>query len=80
MGRHRGTGAGGQLLSAARVLIPTAPTLAISNVTRHVGLALLLSFAHFQSAQRALPVIAAYALAAPLMMALYAKRMRRSQQ
>jgi bile acid:Na+ symporter, BASS family len=42
-------------ISAARVLIPTAPTLAISNVNRQVGLALLLSFAHFQNAQRALP-------------------------
>jgi bile acid:Na+ symporter, BASS family len=40
-------------VSAAHLLIPTAPTLAISNVNRHVGLALLLSFAHFQNAQRA---------------------------
>jgi BASS family bile acid:Na+ symporter len=67
-------------VSAAHVLIPTAPTLAISNVNRHVGLALLLSTAHFQNAQRALPAIAAYALAAPLMMVLYAKWMRRSHQ
>jgi BASS family bile acid:Na+ symporter len=67
-------------VSAARVLIPSAPTLAISNVNRHVGLALLLSSAHFQNAQRALPAIAAYALAAPLVMALYAKWMRYSHQ
>jgi bile acid:Na+ symporter, BASS family len=67
-------------VSAAHFLIPTAPTLAISNVNRHVGLALLLSTAHFQNAQRALPAIAAYALAAPLMMLLYAKWMRRSHQ
>jgi BASS family bile acid:Na+ symporter len=67
-------------VTAAHLLLPTAPTLAISNVNRHVGLALLLSFAHFQNAQRALPAIAAYALAAPLMMILYAKWMRRSHQ
>jgi hypothetical protein len=67
-------------VSAAHLLIPTAPTLAISNVNRHVGLALLLSFAHFQNAQRALPAIAAYALAAPLMMVLYARWMRYSHQ
>jgi BASS family bile acid:Na+ symporter len=67
-------------VSAARLLIPSAPTLAISNVNRHVGLALLLTFAHFQNAQRALPAIAAYALAAPLIMALYAKWTRCSHQ
>ena len=63
-------------VTAARVLIPSAPTLAISNVNRHVGLALLLSGGHFQNAQRALPAIAAYAVAAPLVMVLYAKWMR----
>ncbi len=62
-------------IGAARVFIPNAPTLSISNVNRHVGLALLLSSAHFQNSQRALPAIAAYALAAPLMMVLYAKWM-----
>jgi len=67
-------------VSAARVLIPSVPTLAVSNVNRHVGLALLLSSAHFQNAQRALPAIAAYALAAPLVMALYAKWMPAHQQ
>lgn len=65
-------------LGVMRLLLPSARTLAISNVNRHVGLALLLSSAHFQNAQRALPAIAAYALAAPLVMALYAKWQRRS--
>jgi len=50
------------------LLIPSVPTL--------VGLALLLSGAHFQNAQRMLPAIAAYALGAPLVIALYAKRTR----
>ena len=65
-------------VSAARVLIPSVPTLAFSNVNRHVGLALLLSGAHFRNAQNMLPAIAAYAIAAPLVMALYAKWMSRS--
>lgn len=60
-------------LGAARLLIPAERTLAVSNVNRHVGLALLLSGAHFQNTQRALPAVAAYALAAPLVMALYAR-------
>lgn len=59
-------------LGVTRLLLPSAHTLAISNVNRHVGLALLLSSAHFQNAQRALP-----AIAAPLVMALYAKGRRR---
>lgn len=57
---------------------PGASTLAISNVNRHVGLALLLSGSHFQNAKGALPVIAAYALAAPLAMALYTRWQHRS--
>jgi hypothetical protein len=65
-------------LGLARLLIPAHPTLAISNVNRHVGLALLLSTSHFQNAQRALPAIAAYALAAPLVMVVYAVWRRRS--
>jgi bile acid:Na+ symporter, BASS family len=64
-------------VTAARVSIPSVPTLAVSNVNRHVGLALLLSGEHFQNAQRALPAIAAYALAVPLVMVLYAKWVRR---
>jgi BASS family bile acid:Na+ symporter len=57
-------------LTAARLLLPSEPVLAVSNVNRHVGLALLLTGAHFQNAQRAIPVIAAYAFAAPLVMTL----------
>jgi BASS family bile acid:Na+ symporter len=60
-------------LAVVRLLIPAAPTLAVSNVNRHVGLALLLIGVHFQNAQRALPALAAYALAAPLVMALYVR-------
>jgi hypothetical protein len=48
--------------------------------TDTLGLALLLFGGHFQNAQRALPAIAAYALPAPLVMALYAKWMRCSRQ
>jgi hypothetical protein len=63
-------------VSTPYLLIPSVPTLAVSNVNRHVGLALLLSVTHFQNAQRMLPAIAAYALGAPLVMAFYAKWMR----
>lgn len=66
-------------VSVMHVFIPSIPTLAVSNVNRHVGLALLLSGAHFQNAQRALPAIAAYAIAAPLVMALAAKWIRSRQ-
>lgn len=60
-------------LVAMRLLLPAVPTLAVSNVNRHVGLALLLSGVAVQNASRALPVLAAYALAAPLVMALYVR-------
>jgi BASS family bile acid:Na+ symporter len=50
----------------------TTETLVVCNVNRHVGLALLLSGTYFQK-QKALPAIAAYALAAQLMMWLYAR-------
>lgn len=73
-------GLAGCCLSVARLLIPSLPTLAVSNVNRHVGLALLLSGAHVQNAQLALPVIAAYALAAPLIMAVYARTAHRQIQ
>ena len=66
-------------VSVMHLLIPSIPTLAVSNVNRHVGLALLLSGGHFQNAQRALPAIAAYAIAAPLVMALAAKWIRSRQ-
>lgn len=65
-------------IASVRVLIPSAPTLAVSNVNRHVGLALLLSGTHFQNASRAIPALAAYALAAPLMMALYVRCFHRT--
>jgi hypothetical protein len=68
--------------AAARLLFTgsslSPQTLALSNVNRHVGLALLLSSAHFQNASHALPAIAAYALAAPLVMAACAWWMRRA--
>ena len=50
-------------------------TLVVCNVNRHVGLALLLSGTYFRNL-KALPVIAAYALAAQLMIWLYAKLAR----
>jgi bile acid:Na+ symporter, BASS family len=48
-------------------------TLAICNANRHVGLALLLSGQYFHS-KNSLPVVACYALIAPLVMWLYSKR------
>jgi hypothetical protein len=65
-------------VSAARLLIPSIPTIAFSNMNRHVGLALLLSGAHSRNAQHMLPAIAAYAFVAPLVIAIFAKRMGRS--
>ena len=63
-------------MAASRLLLSnrTTPvqTLAISNVNRHVGLAALLSGQHIHD-PRTLPAIAAYALAAPLVMFFYAK-------
>ena len=50
-------------------------TLVVCNVNRHVGLALLLSGTNLGT-QKALPAIAAYALAAQLMILLYAKLTR----
>jgi len=50
----------------------TTETLVICNVNRHVGLALLLSNTHFKNLT-ALPSIAAYALAAQLIMFIYAR-------
>jgi hypothetical protein len=50
-------------------------TLVICNVNRHVGLALLLSGTYFRN-QKALPAIAAYALAAPRMIWVFAKLAR----
>jgi bile acid:Na+ symporter, BASS family len=47
-------------------------TLVISNVNRHVGLALLISGQYLQNS-RALPVLACYALTAPILMGIYAK-------
>jgi BASS family bile acid:Na+ symporter len=50
-------------------------TLVVSNVNRHVGLALLIFGNHFHN-QRALPVLLSYAFAAPLVMWIYAKFVR----
>ncbi len=56
---------------------PGVQTLVISNINRHVGLALLLS-GEYLHAKHALPAIACYALAAPIVMGLYARFARRS--
>ena len=69
-------------LMAVRVLLhrrsPAAQTLAIANANRHVGLALLLAGQQIHD-QRPVPAIAAYALAAVLVMGLYAKFAVRSK-
>jgi BASS family bile acid:Na+ symporter len=69
-------------LAVSRVLLNPGndgvKTLVISNVNRHVGLALLLSGQYFHH-KAALPAIACYALAAPLVMAVYAKLARRGE-
>jgi predicted Na+-dependent transporter len=65
----------GCIAASFAILIPATvatKTLVVCNVNRHVGLALLLSGTYFSS-QKALPAIAAYALAAQLMIWLYAK-------
>jgi BASS family bile acid:Na+ symporter len=48
-------------------------TFAICNANRHVGLALLLSGQYLQIRHGALPVVACYALLAPLVMVAYVK-------
>lgn len=58
---------------------PGVQTLVISNVNRHVGLALVLSGKYLQS-KSSLPAIACYALAAPLVMLVYAKLARRRER
>jgi predicted Na+-dependent transporter len=67
-------------LMAVRLLLgrrsSTVQTLSICNANRHVGLALLLSGQQIHD-QRPVPSIAAYALAAALVMMLYAKFARR---
>ena len=55
---------------------PGVQTLVISNVNRHVGLALLLSGSYLHN-RNCLPAIACYAVAAPLVMGVYAKIARR---
>jgi BASS family bile acid:Na+ symporter len=65
---------GGSLLLLTGETVP-AETLVISNVNRHVGLALLISHAHFRN-HKALPAIAAYAIAAQFMMWLYTRLTR----
>ena len=53
---------------------PGAQTLVICNVNRHAGLALLLSGQYLRTNNNgALPSVACYALAAPLIMGLYAR-------
>jgi BASS family bile acid:Na+ symporter len=61
------------ILTGAATVI--TETLVVCNVNRHVGLALLLSGAYFRN-QKALPVIAAYALAAQFMIWLCSKLAR----
>jgi predicted Na+-dependent transporter len=55
-----------------------APSLALGNVNRHVGLALLLAGQQLQIA-KAVPTILAYAIAAPLVMGLWTWRVRRRE-
>jgi predicted Na+-dependent transporter len=57
----------------------TVQTLSVCNANRHVGLALLLSGQQSRDG-RAVPAIAAYALAALLVMWLYAKFARRERE
>jgi predicted Na+-dependent transporter len=68
---------------AVRLLLgrrtPAVQTLSICNVNRHVGLALLLAGQQIHD-QRPIPAIAAYALAAALVMGLYAKFAPRDAQ
>jgi bile acid:Na+ symporter, BASS family len=64
-------------LVGARLMIPKFPTLAVSNVNRHVGLALLLSGTHIHNGKESLPAIAVYAIFAPLVMALHTKWVRK---
>ena len=70
-------------LAVSRALLsnrtPGVQTLVISNVNRHVGLALLLSGQYMKN-KGALPAIACYALAAPLVMAVYARFARRKER
>ena len=54
-------------------------TLALSNTNRHVGLALLLSGEYLHN-RKALPAVACYALAAPLLMAIAARFARNPNQ
>ena len=68
--------AGSRLLLANDT--PGAQTLVICNVNRHAGLALLLSGQYLRTNNNgAVPSVAYYALAAPLIMGLYAKFARR---
>jgi predicted Na+-dependent transporter len=53
----------------------TEQTLAICNANRHVGLALLIS-GQYLHAERAVPTVASFALLAPLLMMLYARRIK----
>ena len=53
--------------------------LSISNANRHVGMAMLMVGQNIQD-QRPVPAIAAYAFAAMLVMAFYAKFARRNQE
>ena len=60
---------------------PGAQTLVICNVNRHAGLALLLSGQYLRTNNNgALPSVACYAVAAPLIMGLYAGFVRRDDQ
>ena len=46
------------------LLFPSTPTISVTGVDRHVGLALLLSTEHLQSSQKAIPAIASYEILA----------------
>lgn len=69
----------GCLMSVRRLLGQRAvsvQTLSICNVNRHVGLPILLAGSHIHD-QRPIPIIAAYAFAAILVMALFTKFVQR---
>ena len=55
-------------------------TFAICNANRHAGLALLLSTQYFRAKGSTLPIIACYALIAPVVMLLYARYSRPAKE
>ena len=74
--------AGGSLLAMLAIHLSNPvlkPTLALCNVNRHVGLALLLG-GQYVGAKNAIPTVVCYALIAPLVMFAYARFVRRHER